>query len=137
MEMWYLIAPPSGTADIVVSLSDKSKIVGGAVSFNGVDQETPFGVFMSAEGMTTTASVTVASGPRELVFTVVATSGDADSLTVDGGQTQLWNTETGKVANDIRGAGSSVPEASLVTMTLGKKKSWAIGAVPLKPADAP
>src|SRR5437773_247767 len=47
IEMWRLLAPPVGTASIVVTLSAAKRIVGGAVSYTGVDQTTPLGACVS------------------------------------------------------------------------------------------
>ena len=136
MEMWKLVGPATGTANIVVTLSAAKRIVGGAASYSGVNPNTPNGAFVSAiSNGSTTASVAVTSAIDELVVDAVAAQGDAGSLTVGGGQTQRWNTLTGTASAEVRGGGSSEPGAASVTMswTLGSSKPWAIGAVPLKP----
>jgi hypothetical protein len=136
VELWYLIAPAPGTADVVVSLSDSRNIVGGAASYFGVDQSTPLGEFLSSSNKTKEASITVPSQAGELVMDIVAANGDAKSLTLGTGQTALWNTGTGTSGGDIRGSASYAPGAGLVTLsrTLGKDKPWAIGAVNLIPS---
>ena len=136
MEMWKLVGPATGTANVVVTLSAAKRIVGGAVSYSGVNPNTPNGAFVSAiSNGSTTALVTATSAMGELVVDVVAPEGDAGSLTVGAGQTQRWNTLTGTASAEVRGGGSSEPGAASVTMswTLGASKPWAIGAVPLKP----
>ncbi len=50
VEIWYLLAPASGTADIVVTQSAANAMVGGATSWTGVDQTTPFGPNATADG---------------------------------------------------------------------------------------
>jgi hypothetical protein len=139
VELWYLIAPAPGTANVVVTLSDARNIVGGAASYIGVDQITPFGAFVSASNQTQNATITVTSQVDELIMDVIAANGDAKSLTVGAGQTSLWNTGTGTAGGDIQAGANNTPGASLVTFswTLGKRKPWAIGAVTLKPANVP
>jgi hypothetical protein len=40
-ELWYLVNPPSGTADVVVTLDKNEQIIIGAISFTNVDQSSP------------------------------------------------------------------------------------------------
>jgi hypothetical protein len=103
--IWRLIAPPSGTALVVVNLSASSNVAAGAISFTGVDPTTPLGTFVSASGTSTTASVIATSASGELVVDTATVNGDGLSLTVGAGQTQRWNTGTGTAGGDIRGAG--------------------------------
>lgn len=136
MEMWKLIAPNVGTADIVVSLSASKRVVGGAVSLTGVNQTTPNGLFSSASSSgSTSASLTVSSASGELVVDVIATQGDAKSLTINSG-TEIWNRATGNAGGESRSAGGTINGASSVTpsWTLESSKPWAIGAVSLKPS---
>jgi len=139
VELWRLIAPATGTANIIVTLSGSTETVAGAVSYTGVDQTTPFGTFASASGTSTAPSVAVTSASGEVVMDVVAANGDSDGATVGTGQTQRWNDFTGTGGGDIHGAGSTEPGAASVTMawTLVASKAWAIGAVPVKPATCP
>jgi len=134
VEIWSLIAPSSGTANVVVSLSGTIDVVGGAISFSGVDQATPFGTFVSAQGTSTAPSVTATSAAGEVVLDTLATDGDAASATVGAGQTEQWNLATGVAGGNVIGAGSTEPGASSVVMswTLGVSKQWSIGALPLK-----
>jgi hypothetical protein len=76
-DLWYLLDPPPGTANVFVVLLTAKRIVASAISFTGVNQTTPLGTFVGATGQSTTASVNVSSGPGELVLDTVVTSGDA------------------------------------------------------------
>ncbi|MGI9067891.1 MAG: beta strand repeat-containing protein [Pyrinomonadaceae bacterium] len=136
MEIWKLVAPASGTASIVVTPSAATRVVGGAVSFNNVDQTIPNGTFASASGSSTAPSVNVTSATGEVVIDTLVATGDAISASVGAGQTQRWNKTTGSTSTEVLGAGSTEPGASTVTMswTLGFSKKWAIGGVSLKPA---
>ncbi len=136
-EIWRLTSPPSGTANVVVTLNGSSDgIAAGVVTFNGVDQITPLGSFNSAQGMSPTPSVTVSSGSGQLVFDTVAFK-DGLSLNVGANQTQRWSGADGN--NKLRGAGSTEPGAASVTMSWSEpgtnSKEWAIGAVPIRPAS--
>ena len=141
VEIWRLIAPNSGSATVTVTMSAAAVFGGGATSFADVDQGTPLGTFASAGNNTTTPSITLASAAGELVFDTVGARGDATTLTVGAGQTQQWNYATGSTPNDVIGGGSTEPGAASVTMswTEGSAvgRSWAIGAVPIKPAGVP
>jgi uncharacterized repeat protein (TIGR01451 family) len=139
-DLWYLVAPPSGTANVFVLLLTSKRVVASAISFTGVNQTTPLGTFVGAAGQSTTASVNVSSGPGELVIDTVASNGDANTLTANAGQTERWDLFSGTGdLNNVRGGGSTEPGAASVTMswTLGASKVWAIGAVAIKPAASP
>lgn len=136
VSLFILVAPATGTADVVVTLSGTEDVVGGAVSFTGVEQGTPVGDSGTARGTGTLASVTIASAPGEVVVDAVAARGNGMLITVGGGQAQLWNRATGTWGTDIIGGGSTEPGAASVTMswTLSVSRSWAIGAASLRPA---
>ncbi len=141
MEMWKLVAPTAGTASIVVTLSAAKRIVGGAVSFTGVNQTVPHGTFASnslSGGGSSTPSVNVSGASGELVIDTLATQGDADPATAS--QTQQWSRDTSSGSGaDVIGGGSTKAGASSVTMswTLSRNRPWSIGAVSLKVAPVP
>lgn len=147
IEIWQMIAPPSGTANLAVTLTGVADFVVGAISFNGVHQTVPHGGFVSAMGQGTTATVNVASGSREMVFDVVGTAGGAHPITPGAAQTQQWNLRTGNGAGDNVGGGSTTPSAFGTNIggvntvqpswTLDKSRRWAIGAISIRPAVAP
>jgi len=68
VEIWSLTAPSPGTANVVVSLSGSVDVVGGAISFSGVNQTTPFGTFVSAQGTSASPSVTASSAAGQAVL---------------------------------------------------------------------
>jgi len=138
IELWSLIAPSPGTANVVVTFSGSVDSVGGAIVFSGVDQATPLGTFASANGSNASPSVTVSSASGQVVIDTLATNGDGSSAAAGPGQTQRWSLKTGNGGGNALGAGSTEPGASSVTMswTLGHAHAWSIGAVPLKPGAA-
>ncbi|HKB08602.1 MAG TPA: DUF11 domain-containing protein, partial [Candidatus Polarisedimenticolia bacterium] len=138
-EIWTLLAPPTGTANVVVSLSAPVHVVGGASSFSNVDQTTPYGAFTSTTGNTSPISLAVTSAVGEVVIDTVVTNGDVASLAAGASQTERWNNFTGGNASNARGAGSTQAGAASVTMswTMGAPKAYSIGAISLKPVPPP
>ncbi len=138
VELWYRLAPPVGTANVSVTLSNARSVVGGAASFSGVDQGAPFGTFRSASDTSTSACVTLANAPAPLVASVLAANGDADSVGIGAPQTRLWNRQRGTAGGDIIGTGAKAASAPMATLcqSLEKDKPWSFAAVPLRPAVA-
>ena len=138
VEMWYLVAPATGTNNVVVTLSAgaTARFVVGAVSFTNVDQTSPLGTFQSATNNTATASVTVTSVPGELVVGVLAKRNSNEGATVGAGQTEYWNrvTSNATATSNEWGAGSTEQGAAsvIISWTFSTARPWAIGAVPLK-----
>lgn len=132
IEMWYLLSPPEGTADVEVTFSgtptDGSVV--GVMSLTNVKQTTPFGPFVSNAG-NGTASVDVGSEEGELVIDLIAKD-NAVAPAVGSGQTQRWNNA---FSNSAFGALSTKPGAKTVTMGWWSADDWAIGAVSVKPLD--
>ena len=79
-ELWSLLDPPTGTADVVISLSASKNIVGGATSFFGVDQTTPLGTAVAAGANSASPSVVVSSAADGLVRDAISTRGDVTAL---------------------------------------------------------
>lgn len=129
---YYLVAPDTGTHDIVVTTTGSVFDFGaGAVSYTDVHQTIPLGTAVTATGTSTTPSVTVSSAADELVDDglVIIHSG---TLSVGAGQTQRWNAIAGGF---IKYAGSTEGGAASTTMSWSNSSSqaWAIVAVPIKP----
>jgi uncharacterized repeat protein (TIGR01451 family) len=141
MEIWRLINPPSGTANVVVTLNQAcdDALVVVASTFSGVHQTTPLGTFASAQSdqgdLAPQPSLSLASASGELVFDMLALD-DADSVTSPGGgQTQRLNLTQGDSDSGITGAASTKAGASSVSLSWATSPdSWALGAVPIKPA---
>ncbi|HEY6947340.1 MAG TPA: hypothetical protein VI297_00880, partial [Gemmatimonadales bacterium] len=133
-ELWYLKAPAPGTGTVSVSVSGKTEVVGGAVSFFGTDQFAPFGSVVSASSNSTTASVATASGASDLVISVLVIGGSAASRTPAAGQTELWDL----YSSVISGGASAAAGGGSVTMgwTASSAQPWALAAAAIKPAPA-
>jgi uncharacterized repeat protein (TIGR01451 family) len=134
--IWFLINPPVGSANVIITLTDVVNIAAGACSFTGVNQITPMGPFSSTNGSSLSSSLTTASAPGEVVFDTVVCDGDGVSTATAGaGQTEQWNRQTGIAGGDIiGGASTSLGAASVTTTwTFDVSKPWATGSVSLKP----
>jgi hypothetical protein len=153
VEIWYRIAPNSGTATITVSLSGNTEVVGGAVSLSGVNQSQNLAAQFNG------AINNSSSNPSVIINTPVNNTWVVDTLafhsraspgtsaTVGPGQTSRWNLRTGFGNGEVTGAGSTegpVNPAGNVTMswTLRRNivgtpldaRSWALGAVYVRPS---
>ncbi len=132
IEMWRLLAPLVGTANVVVTFSGTPSdgAVVGVMNLTNVNQTTPFGPFVSNAG-NGTASVDVTSAEGELVIDVIAKD-NAVAPAVGAGQTERWNNA---FSNSAYGALSTRPGAKTVTMAWWSADDWAVGAVSVKPLD--
>lgn len=133
---FYLIAPATGTNNVVVSFSgDMSDMGAGAVSLTDAHQTVPLGTAVTATGTNTTPSVTVSTSAGEIVVDglVIVHGG---TLTVDGSQTQRWNSIASNGFEKYAGSTETASGAS-TAMSWGNSSSqaWAQGAVPVKPVS--
>ena len=145
VEIWQLVNPPLGANSVAITFNDAfddpvngEGASAGAVSFTGVDQTTPLGTFVSATNSCSTCSekpsVTVSSAAGELVFDTVARKGSV--LVVGPGQTEQWHLCAGGNCSEVDGGASIELGAASVTMSWKPaNKRWAIGAVPIMPAN--
>jgi hypothetical protein len=135
-EIWYLVAPVVGTANIVVTFDAAASLgaVAGAIDFSGVHQTVPLGTFAAANGVSSTPTVNVTSASGELVEDSCAAH-DRTLTAVGGGQTQDWNVG---LVEDISGGASHENGAATVTMswTMSGSDDWATCAVSVKPASS-
>lgn len=128
--IYQLVAPVSGAADVVVTLSSSAGTVVGVMTFTGVNQTTPLGTPAGNTGSGSLVTVDISSGANELVFDTLMVY--PRTLTVGAGQTERWDiTDT-----NCKGAASTEPGAATVTMswTLGSSTSWGTCGVSIKPA---
>ena len=129
VEMWYLVAPLTGTDTVTVTLaaSATARFAAGAISLTNVDQGTPIiGGLTSNTGNDDSPTVAVSSASGELVVDTLASMNDSEA-TAGAGQDRQWSPTT----VSVRGAGSTEPGAASVNMswTLGTASQWAIGAI--------
>src|SRR5712692_3742121 len=84
VEMWRLLAPTSGTFNVIVSVNIPSAVtIGvtvGATTFTGVDQTVPLGTFVSADGAAVTNSqLNVPSVVNGMVLDTLAIAGNQNA----------------------------------------------------------
>ena len=133
VELFYLSAPATGTHTVVLNNAGSTEIHGGAVSYSGVHQGTPFGTLASANGTLTTATVDVGtSSSDETVVDVVFAQNGGGTATAN--HTERWQIN---IASHVHGQQDS-PGGGTVTMswTEGLIFNWGIIAGPLQPASA-
>jgi uncharacterized repeat protein (TIGR01451 family) len=149
VEMWYLLAPPTGNHNVVVSVDipvgQTVGVVAGAVTFTGVDQTVPLGSFASADGTGAGYSeLDVPSVVNGMVLDTVAIGGP-ETISVPGPQVQEWNQTTCSALfctvndpPDVTGSGSARSGAPSVPLSesFSANSNWAMGAVPINPSTA-
>lgn len=132
--VFYMINPPSGTFDVIVTTSgdfDKGGIVG-VMTFSGVDQNAPLNTFTSLYGSSTNPTLNnIPTATNELVYNVVALR-QADLTGVGTGQTSSWNIASG---DEMRGGGSTKPGPGATTSMSWTSATgeWSMSAVSIKP----
>src|SRR2546425_4783859 len=145
-ELWYRVAPATGSNNVVVTLSASAKAAAGAISFTGVDQTTPVDAQNGATGTSVTPSVTVTT-VTDGAWVVDAAAFRSTGVGVPtgnagAGQTQRWSqyTEGGGAPLNIRGKAStegprSPPGGVVMDWALSASVDWAISGLAIRPAD--
>jgi len=145
VEMWYLLNPSTGTNNVIVSVNIPAlKNVGvaaGAVTFTGVDQTSPLGTFVSADGTTTgNSALNVPSVVNGMVLDTLAIGGDQTVTTISGPQQAQWNVSsgTGVAPPDVTGSGSTRSGAPSVPISevFSGNTNWSLGAISISPTSA-
>jgi hypothetical protein len=133
-EIWYLVNPPSGTANVVINTSGSSaRLITGIATFVGVDQTSPLGTAQTFGANSGNPTVTVTSETGGLVFDVTARDNNG-SWTPGAGQFERWDLSNG---SDLTGAGST--EAGLASVVMSwtsddNSQQISQAAVPIRPA---
>jgi uncharacterized repeat protein (TIGR01451 family) len=144
VEMWYLLAPASGTNNIVVSVNipggtnEQVGVVAGAVTFTDVDQTVPLSPFVSTDGAAGAYSqLDVPSVINGMILDTLAVTGN-QTVTIASPQVSEWNASTGVGASDVNGSGSSRSGAPSVPIseTFSGTSNWSLGAVSINPSTA-
>jgi hypothetical protein len=139
-EIWYLVDPPTGTYDVVVTYPTNwsSYMYGstiGATTWLGVDQASPFGTPETLSSTGGTKSIDVSTIEGQVVIDVWAQH-SGNTNTVGAGQTAFWNGRTFSTSFSV---GSSYKDADDITTnmywTAGSGLTFAMVAAPLKPSS--
>jgi plastocyanin len=132
VEIWSLVNPTVGTANIVVTFGATTAAACGAVTFDGVNQSTPTGTFAGATGTSATMSIAASSAAGDTVIDVEHWTGSASGYAIGSGQTSQW-----KLTNATL-LGASTTAAGAVSATMGStvtsSAQWEIGAVSIEAA---
>ncbi len=154
VEMWSLLAPASGTANVVVNVNVPTAatvgVVAGATTFTGVDQTVPMGTFVSADGAVAgcltsanpaslcNSQLDVPSVVNGMVMDTLAT-GVGQTVTMSTPQVSQWNAASGGGNNrDVIGTGSSRTGAPVVPVSelFSATSNWSQGAISVNPSTA-
>ncbi len=137
VELWYLLNPPSGSYDIVATMSSAGTGSIGAATFYNVDQTTPLGTFATASGTTTgyqaTNLLVPTTSTSQLVVDAIGVTNNNSSLYSADTQSQMWylpNTSSvyGEGGADAPGTGGNVDMSWFVDTA-----DWADIGVPINP----
>lgn len=144
VEMWRLLAPNAGTANITVNgnkigpNNNKLGVVAGVTTFIGVDQTSPLRSSTAASGSSATASASVSSSGADFVLDTFCVAG---TITVANqtGQTSRWNTRSAATGQDATGVASSKTGTSpMATMSenLSGSSAWTIAVISIRALGA-
>lgn len=143
-EIWYMVAPATGTHNCVVDFTGTVRVAGTVISLSGVNQSTPIGTAVSAtanSGNPLTVNATSADGELVLDCAEVGVTTNVPltvgaGQTVLGGGTQLAVSGAG-ASGGVVGASSEAGAASVtMSWTQNGNEAWVICAVPIKPVAA-
>ncbi|HEX3107559.1 MAG TPA: hypothetical protein VHU41_00590, partial [Thermoanaerobaculia bacterium] len=142
-ELWGLVAPASGTHQIIVTIGGNTgarntNVVAAAQSFSGVEQPVPTGAFASITGATATPSVTVTNSAYDYVVDSIAWNSN-NALTTGALQDFRFGLVTNAAApvTNFFGGTSGLHGYANQAMSWtspGGAQNWAMAAIPLKAA---
>jgi len=119
-ELWYLPAPPVGTANVVVTIPANDWFEVNAISFFGADQIYPFRNFDQTTGTGTGPALTIDSVSTDIVFDILAIEKGSDTTCIPtAGQTQRMNASA-----DSNWAGLTSTKPGAASVSTG----WTISA---------
>src|ERR1700722_9362624 len=95
VEMWYQLAPSTGTHQVIVTINIPAAVsvgmVAGATTFTGVDQTVPLGIFTSADGANGgNSQLDAPSVVNGMILDTLATDG-TQTVGVSSPQVSQWN----------------------------------------------
>lgn len=145
-EIWYLMAPNTGTANITVTMSGSTVFVSGAVSLTGASQTQDLSTqYFSSAANTSAPTVTVpvaGMANNAWIMDVLSYRQNNPAVTANmvaaANRTQHWNTRTGAAADQVGGTASTrgpINPAAATTMnwTLSSSRQSSLGAVYINP----
>ena len=145
-ELWYLVSPPVGTANVVVTYSATTRSDGiAALTYNGVDQASPIGATNSATAATgtdATVSITTTVANSLIVGGVTGHGSDTQPATPGMNTFERYDEDTGgSTTTDNSYVGgdetTTTPGSFTFNWTMLASDYWTIVAAELKPAVGP
>lgn len=137
IEHWGLVAPPVGTANVVVQ-NGGGAFIWGVISYAGVHQSMPTRPFAVGTGTGYSPSFTAASAAGDTVVSSLCLTGGSNLMYVEGSRGQT--TRGALFTSDYSGAQAELVGAASITTswryTGGGTPRWAIATVSLRPASA-
>lgn len=141
-ELWRLIAPTVGTANIVATATGVATeyLVGSSITLNGVNQTTPEHTSGGSSGNGTTLSATITTTTATVWIVDCAIARDDAGLTLGAGQVEHSRRLVGVGAATIDGVGMSSVQgktpagAELMDWMQSVSSDWVMSAVAILPA---
>lgn len=131
-EIWYLVAPAVGTANVVVTISGAEVVEAAALNFINVNQTTPMDGFDATSGLGgSSAAVNPDSVEGDMVIDVLVKEGG--TLSPGTGQTSRWTASAD--ANWRAGGSTEVATTSSTTnmsWSLTGANAWVLAGVAVK-----
>ncbi len=112
VELFYLVAPATGTNTVSYTASTSGDLGGGSVSFTGVDQTTPVANTATNFGTGTSVSLSVTNTSGNMVVDAMASGSDIFSSS----QTIRWNlflNNNGAAGNSAQSTSTSTGSVSM------------------------
>ena len=140
-ELWYLLNPPQGKAQVTVTISGTADIEAGSADYYNVNQTSPFGtVATPTTGNSTSPSITVSSGTNQLVIDHVTEDNCCSYIgaagTLNGSQIEIWNDSTIEPPEDAASYRPSAGSTTTMKWSLPATIQWSQLGVALQPVTA-
>jgi len=137
VSIWYRVAPDAAGNVVATFAAAMDGIVGGAVTYYGVHQTTPFGTPVTATGSSTTAAVSaILAATVDTVFAAAVSAGGSAGTPGGALDNEHWDVTCGGVGHTgLGGDAMDVAASNAVQWSALDNAAWAIIGVAIKPAD--
>jgi hypothetical protein len=126
--VYYLVNPPTGSNSMSMSVSGcsgaPSALSGGSISFTGVDQTTPFGTPVTANGSGTTASATISSTSNDMIAAFAAYGININSASSPLTSRYIANNGNYDGAGNSAGATATSTGSNITTSWTSSSSDW-------------
>lgn len=123
--MGFLVAPSTGTHDLVFTPSSDSRMVGGGVVFTGVSQSAPTSNDNVATGNSLAPSVTITSATNQMICAVGVGGSGWTSLSADAPADQRWAAQGGDGYNGGGSTRAGQATSTVMSFTAGTSgQAW-------------